>query len=67
MCQYLKFAAFTDKNNDLPFNIKMKVFESALISSLLYGCETWLDGDMSPVTKIYNICVRILLGVRNLV
>ena len=35
------------------------------MSSLLYGCESWLEGDVSPVNKLYHMCLKHLLGVRS--
>lgn len=40
MCQVLKFISFLNKNNDVPFKIKVKVFDAALIQSIQYGCES---------------------------
>lgn len=64
MCQALKFIAFVDKNNDVPFWVKKKVFNSALMSSIVYGCESWLNGDLKPVNKLYMWCIKKMLGVR---
>ena len=40
MCQVLKFVSFCKKNNDVPFTIKKKIFDVALMTSLLNGCES---------------------------
>ena len=32
---------------------------------MLYGCETWLEGDVQPVNKLYMMCLKHLLGVRS--
>ena len=64
MCHVLKFVSFVSKNNDIPFIVKRKVFDAALISTILYGCESWLGGDLKPVNKLYNWCLKQLLGVR---
>ena len=34
------------------------------MSSLLYGCESWLDGNVKPMETLYNMCIKHLLGVR---
>ena len=34
------------------------------MSSVLYGCEAWFNGDLKPVEKLYNWAVKQLLGVR---
>ena len=60
----LKFVSFVNKNNDVPFVVKRRVFEAALMSSLLYGCESWVNADLKPIVKLYNWCLKQLLGVR---
>ena len=62
ICHVLKFIAFVNKNSDIPFYVKRKVFEAALTSSLLYGCESWLNGDIKPVNRLYIWCIKQLLG-----
>ena len=47
-----KFILFIKKNNDIPFLVKKRVFDACLMSSLLYGCESWLNADLSPVNKL---------------
>ena len=64
MCQALKFVSFCLKNNDVPFYVKKKVFHAAVMSSILYGCESWLNGNIKPMENIYNMCIKHLLGVR---
>ena len=64
MSQVLKFISFLKKNNDIPFVVKRRVFDAALMSSLLYGCESWLNADIRPMIKLYNWAIKQLLGVR---
>lgn len=64
MCHVLKFASFIRRNNDVPFIVKRRVFDAALLSSLLYGCESWVGADVKPVVKLYNWAMKELLGVR---
>ena len=64
MCHALKFVSFLKKNRDVPFQVKFKIFNAALMSSVLYGCESWLNGDVKPLEKLYNWAVKQLLGVR---
>ena len=59
-----KFVSFLAKNNDIPFSIKKRVFDAVLMSTILYGCESWLDADLRPVVKLYNWAIKLLLGVR---
>ena len=64
MCHTLKFISFINKNNDVPFIVKKKVFDAALMSSILYGSESWINGAVKPIEKQYRWCVKQLLGVR---
>lgn len=64
MPHVLKFVSFISKNNDIPFIVKKRVFEAALMSTLVYGCESWIGGDLKPMVKLYNWCLKTLLGVR---
>ena len=34
------------------------------MSAMLYGCESWLNGDLKPMEKLYKWCIKQLLGVR---
>ena len=60
----LKYVSFLRKNNDIPFIVKRRVLDAALMSTLLYGCESWLGADLKPMSKLYNWCLKELLGVR---
>ncbi len=53
LCHVLKFVSFLQKNNDIPFIVKRRVFDAALVSSLVYDCESWVDADIKPVVKLY--------------
>ena len=64
MAHFHKFISFLDKNSDIPFIVKKRVFDACLLSAILYGCESWLNGDLKPVCKIYNWALKCLLGVR---
>ena len=54
MAHFNKFISFLHKNNHLPFVIKKRVFDACMVSAILYGCESWLNGDLKPVSKIYT-------------
>ena len=64
MCHVLKFVSFVTRNNDIPFLIKRKIFDAALMSAILYGSESWLMGDIKPIERQYKWCMKQLLGVR---
>ena len=51
-------------NTSIPFYLKKQIFDSCLVSSILYGCETWLSDDLKEVNKVYIRMVKVLLGVR---
>ena len=59
-----KFVIFCAVNTSIPFYIKRRIFQSCLLSSLLYGCETWLTDDIREVEAIYIRMVKTLLSVR---
>lgn len=40
------------------------MLEAALKSSILYGCESWLNRDLRPVEKLYTWGIKQLFGVR---
>lgn len=60
----VKFVAFIKKNNDVPFVVKRRVFDAALMSALLYGCESWVGADLKPMIRLYNWAIKQILGVR---
>ncbi len=64
MCHVLKFISFVNRNNDIPFFIKKKIFDAAITTSVLYGCESLLNCDIKPIEKQYKWCIKQLLGVR---
>ncbi len=34
------------------------------MSSILHECKSWIWGDLKPMMKLYNCCLKVLLGVR---
>ncbi len=66
MYHVLKFISLVNRNNDIPFFIKIKVFDAAVTTSVLYGCESWLNCDIRPIEKQYKWCIKQLLGVRKI-
>ena len=59
-----KLRIFCKKNETMPYLFKKKVLEAAIISSLLYGCETWLGAEFREVEKMYISAIKSVLGVR---
>ena len=59
-----KFYSFLAKNNDSPYVVKLKVWNSALNTAVLYSCETWLTNDLRNVEASYNNTLKQMLSVR---
>ena len=59
-----KLLIFFSTNYDAPFMVKKRVLEAAFMSSILYGCEAWLNVSLKPVEAMYMKAVKALLGVR---
>lgn len=62
--QTFKFSSFLAKNQDAPFPVKRKVWESALLSSLFYSAETWLTNNLKTAEQVYASTLKQLLSVR---
>ena len=60
-----KFTSFLTKNSDCTYNIKFKVWNSALNAAILYSCETWITNDIKQAETPYLGSLKQLLGVRN--
>ena len=41
-----KFSMFTRKNVHMPYYVKTKVLDAALVSAILYGFGAWLTMDL---------------------
>lgn len=61
-----KLVRFLDKNKNAPFSVKKCVFDACVTSSLLYGCEAWLnEKSWSKINVMYMKGIKMLLGVRS--
>ena len=60
-----KFKIFCKKNETMPYIYKKKVLDAVIISSLLYGCESWLTEDLKEVNELYISAIKSALGVRD--
>ena len=49
----------------MPYAFKSKVLEAMMVSSILYGSETWLSGSVKEIEKMYVSAVKSALGVRD--
>ena len=62
---YTKFTKFCAKNYFCPLKIKLKVLDTCMSSSILYGCETWSDAMPTEVEVIYRIGIKTALSIRD--
>ena len=51
-CHERKFGSFLRKNSDAPFVVKIKVWDSAMCSAILYSSEIWLTNNLKCVSNI---------------
>jgi hypothetical protein len=59
-----KYASFLKNNDNAPFWVKNRVLESALNSSIFYGCESWLTANLATANTAHLKALKYLLGVR---
>ena len=59
-----KFAIFCHTNTVMPYYYKALVMDAAVVSSIFYGCETWLSSNPAHAIKMYDKMIRCLLDVR---
>ena len=60
----LKFASFLNRNPGLPFVLKRRVAEACVLSTLLYGCESWLYNSYGKLNSLYMNMIKLFLNVR---
>ncbi|KAK6183392.1 hypothetical protein SNE40_010882 [Patella caerulea] len=51
-------------NLNLPIDCQLKLFDHTILPILLYGCEIWGFGDLSPIETIHNQFLRNILKVK---
>ena len=59
-----KFAIFCHTNTTMPYYYKSLVMDAAVVSSVFYGCETWLTSNPVHAIRMYDKMIKCLLGVR---
>ena len=59
-----KYKMFCKTNATMPYQYKKKVLQAVILSSLLYGCETWLTDQLKTMEQLYISAIKSLLGVR---
>ena len=61
----IKFGNFCRRNFLAPLQIKLKVLNTCVSASLIYGCETWAMNDVKQVEILYRQGLKTALSVRN--
>ena len=46
----------------MPYQYKKKVLQAVILSSLLYGCKTWLNDQLKAMEQLYISAIKSLLG-----
>ena len=64
MADLNKFRIFSKVNSTMPYQYKKKVLQAAIISSLLYSCESWFTENLKQMEQLYVAALKSLLGVR---
>ena len=63
----VKYGNFCRKNFLAPLNVKLKVLNSCVSASLIYGCETWGTYSLKKIETIYRQGLKTALSVRECV
>ena len=60
----IKYSNFCRKNFLAPLDIKLRVLDTCVSSSLIYGCETWGNSNFNNVKTLYRQGLKCALSVR---
>ena len=60
----VKFYAFLRSNRNAPVDVKLKVLEACVFSSLLHNAETWADCRIERLEVLHRRMLKSILGVR---
>ena len=60
----IKFYTFLNRNPDAPFLVKKRVAIACVLTSIVYGSETWFTDNYGKAETLYNKIVKSLLDVR---
>ena len=61
----IKYYTFLNRNPEVPYSMKKRVAEACVLSSILYGAETWFTDSYGKAETMYTKIVKALLDVRN--
>ena len=64
MADLNKFKIFCKVNATMPYTYKKKVLQAVIISSLLYGSESWFEAKLKVLEQMYYGALKALLSVR---
>ena len=59
-----KFKIFCQVNATMPYQYKKNVLQAAILTSLLYSCESWFTENLKQMEQMYIGGLKSLLGVR---
>ena len=59
----IKFFAFLRHNAHAPVDVKVKVPEACVMSSILYNAETWADTKVDRLEVVYRRMLKAILGI----
>ena len=59
-----KFFAFVTQNQNAPLEVKEKVLEACLVTTILNNCESWGNANLRSLELKYRKALKHLLGVR---
>jgi hypothetical protein len=63
-CHVRKYISFLHANKDAPYTVRKTVWDSAVMSAILYGVESWWTGSIKSATVTYMNTIKHLLDVR---
>ena len=56
--------AFLTQNRNAPLEVKEKVLESCILSTVIYNCESWRNANLNNLEIKYRQALKYMLGVR---
>ena len=59
-----KFFAFITQNRNAPLEVKEKVLDACVVSTILNNCETWGNANLKNLELKYRKALKYLLGIR---
>ena len=63
--KFNKFCAFLTQNRNAPLEVKEKVLQSCVLSTIIYKCGSWGNANLDNLEAKYRQALKYMLGVRN--